>query len=185
MLKSLLVSTAVMALLSVPAIAHGSKAPAAQGHAAHAAAADAIPVTGDAQVDIPVKLKSIFESEGKPLAVAPVVVSGGWAIAGWTQDGRGGRALLKQKADGWSIHLCSGDSLKDAGILQQIGIAEHDAQTLAVNLASAEATLDAKTLALFASFEGTVMVEGEAHGHGAVNGNGHGGQGAAPASAKH
>ncbi|WP_244316701.1 copper uptake system-associated protein [Pannonibacter tanglangensis] len=221
MFKSLMASTAVMALLCLPAAAHGTKTPPAPeqvghgqvghgqvghgtqnqtghaAHAAHAAPAEPVAVTGDPQVDIPVKLKSIFESEGKPLAVAPVVVAGGWAIAGWTQDGRGGRALLKQKADGWSIHLCSGDSLKDATVLQQIGIAEHDARTLAANLASAEASIAPETLALFASFEGTVMVEGEAHGHGGGHAGGHSGghsgghggtqgagHGTAPAAAK-
>lgn len=126
--------------------------------------------TGDAVIDITAKLKAMFETEGHPLAVEPVVVTGDWAIAGWTQDGRGGRALLKRKAEGWGIHLCSGDSLKQAAALHQIGIPEGDAEHLAHHLAEAEKGLSAETLALFSSFEGTVMIEGPegeaGHAHG-------------------
>lgn len=102
----------------------------------------------------------MFETEGNPLAVEPVVVAGDWAIAGWIQDGKGGRALLKRKGESWSIHLCSGDSLKEADVLTEIGIPPEDAGHLAHHLADAEKSLPAETLALFASFEGTVMIEG-------------------------
>lgn len=116
--------------------------------------------SADPQQAIPAKMKAIFETADKPLTVAPIVVQGDWAIAGWTQDGRGGRALLKKKADGWSIHLCSGDGLKQADALKTMGLSEADASALSAKLADAEARVDEKKLALFASFEGTVMVEG-------------------------
>lgn len=144
-----------------------------EAHAAHGAGSAHEPApTGEAAVDITAKLKAMFETEGHPLSVQPVVVAGDWAIAGWTQDGRGGRALLKRKGEGWSIHLCSGDSLREADVLTKIGIPASDAEHLAHQLANAEKPLPAETLALFASFEGTVMVEGaegeasHQHGHG-------------------
>ncbi|WP_246780347.1 copper uptake system-associated protein [Rhizobium sp. AQ_MP] len=164
---------ALLALtLPVSASAHQAhKHP--EAHAAHGAGSAHEPApTGDAAVDITAKLKAMFETEGNPLAVEPVVVAGDWAIAGWIQDGKGGRALLKRKGEGWSIHLCSGDSLKEAAVLTKIGIPASDAEHLAHHLAEAEKPLPAETLALFASFEGTVMVEGaegeagHAHGHG-------------------
>ncbi|AJC78092.1 hypothetical protein IE4803_CH00847 [Rhizobium etli bv. phaseoli str. IE4803] len=74
--------------------------------------------------------------------IAPVVVEADWAIAGWRQDGRGGRALLKKTHHGWSIYLSSGDSLKDAGTLEKIGLSANDATELAAKLKDAEAGLD-------------------------------------------
>lgn len=152
-----------------PEMKHGDHA----NHGDHAALPTA-PQSADPQVAIPVKMKAIFETADKPLAVSPVVVQGDWAIAGWTQEGRGGRALLKKKSDGWSIHLCSGDGLKQADALKTMGLSPADATALASKLAEAEANIDAKTLALFASFEGTVMVEGADNhgGHDAHNGHG-------------
>lgn len=41
-----------------------------------------------------------------------------------------------------------------------MGLTEDEASALSVKLAEAEAHVDPATLALFASFEGTVMVEG-------------------------
>ncbi|NEJ71433.1 copper uptake system-associated protein [Rhizobium phaseoli] len=116
----------------------------------------------DPQQVIPARLKAMFETPDKPLDIAPVVVQADWAIASWRQDGRGGRALLKKTHHGWSIYLCSGDGLKDAGTLEKIGISANDAAGLAAKLKDAEAGLDPSALALFSSFEGTVMMMNEA-----------------------
>ena len=113
---------------------------------------------GEAAKSIPAILKTMFETAEKPLTVEPVVVQNDWAIAGWQQDGRGGRALLKKTHHGWAVHLCSGDSIKNAAALEKIGLTAADASALAAKLASAEASLDPNVLSLFASFEGTVMM---------------------------
>jgi copper(I)-binding protein len=111
---------------------------------------------------IPATLKTMFERPDKPLTILPVVVRNDWAIAGWQQDGRGGRALLKKGHHGWSVFLCSGDGIREAAPLEKAGLSADDAKALAADLAEAEARLDPKVLALFASFEGTVMMAGEA-----------------------
>lgn len=80
--------------------------------------------TDDPQQAIPTRLKVMFERPDKPLDIAPVVVQADWAIVGWRQDGRGGRALMKKTHHGWSIYLCSGDSLKDAWTLETIGLSQ-------------------------------------------------------------
>ncbi|EJT02541.1 copper uptake system-associated protein [Rhizobium sp. CCGE 510] len=116
----------------------------------------------DPQQAIPAGLKLMFETPDKPLDIAPVVVQADWAIAGWRQDGRGGRALLKKTHHGWSIYLCSGDSLKDARTLEKIGLAANDAAGLAARLREAEAGLDPSALTLFSSFEGTVVMMNKA-----------------------
>ncbi|NKK81558.1 copper uptake system-associated protein [Rhizobium leguminosarum] len=117
--------------------------------------------TDDPQQAIPARLKVMFERPDKPLDITPVVVQADWAIVGWRQDGRGGRALMKKTHHGWSIYLCSGDSLKDTGTLETIGLSADDAAGLAAKLKDAEAGLDSSALALFSSFEGTVMMMDE------------------------
>ncbi|WHO72713.1 copper uptake system-associated protein [Rhizobium sp. BT03] len=117
----------------------------------------------DPQQAIPARLKLMFETADKPLDLTPVVaVQADWAIVGWRQDGRGGRALMKKAHHGWNIYLCSGDSLKDAGTLEKIGLSANDAAALAAKLRDAEANIDSSTLALLSSFEGTVMLMNEA-----------------------
>ncbi|TCS05217.1 hypothetical protein EV281_103899 [Rhizobium sp. BK418] len=122
---------------------------------------------------IPATLKTMFETPEKPLTILPVVVQNDWAIAGWQQDGRGGRALLKKNHHGWSIVLCSGDGIREAAALEKAGLSAEDASVLAAELAKVEAGLDPNVLARFASFEGTVMMAGEAGGgHGGHEGHG-------------
>ena len=131
-----------------------------EGHHDHAASADMLQ-PADPQMAIPMVMKAIFETPEKPLSVEPVIVDGDWAIAGWAQDGKGGRALLKKGEKGWAIHLCSGASLKDAAALSKIGIASDAAKNLSTALNVAESKIDPSKVALFDSFEGTMMM-----GHG-------------------
>lgn len=123
---------------------------------------------------IPETLKTMFERPDKPLTILPVVVRNDWAIAGWQQDGRGGRALLKKGHHGWSVFLCSGDGIREAAALEKAGLSADDARALAADLADAEARLDPKVLATFASFEGTVMMAAEAGDAGQGGHEGHG-----------
>lgn len=135
---------------------------------------DEMPATDDPQQAIPTTLKTMFETADRPLTVAPVVVRGDWAIAGWQQDGRGGRALLKKGHHGWSVHLCSGDGIREAESLQKAGLSSDDAAALSTSLKDAESTLDPKVFALFASFEGTVMMGAESGGAAEESHQGHG-----------
>ncbi|BBE74426.1 copper uptake system-associated protein [Oharaeibacter diazotrophicus] len=106
-------------------------------------------------------MMATFDKPETPLAVSPVVVEGDFAVAGWTQDGRGGRALLKRKGHDWALHLCAGDALKDATALRQMGIPAADADALAADLAAAEAKEDPARVALFATFEGVVEMNAD------------------------
>ena len=58
----------------------------------------------------------------------------------------------------WTIHLCSGDPLKHAEMLESTGIPAATAKTLADRLAVAERAMPAATIALFATFEGVVHI---------------------------
>ncbi len=123
---------------------------------------------------IPAVLKTMFERPDKPLTILPVVVKGDWAIAGWQQDGHGGRALLRKGHHGWNVVLCSGDAIKETASLEKAGLSAGDAAGLAADLTAAEAGLDPKVLALFASFQGTVVMAAEAGDAGQGGHAGHG-----------
>jgi len=104
-------------------------------------------------------MNGMFDTPENPLVVAPVVVKDDFAIAGWIQGERGGRALLKRKDGEWKIHLCAGDTLKEAHMLEHAGIEHQAANALAGLLATAEAGMDKSVLAKFSSFEGVMMVD--------------------------
>ena len=53
-------------------------------------------------------LMATFDRPDARLKVEPVIVDGDVAIAGWAQDGRGGRALLRRVSGHWKIILCAG-----------------------------------------------------------------------------
>ena len=136
---------------------------AAGGHAAHGAGHAAPVQTGDAMVDIEAMLKAQFDTPETPLTVAPISVHGPVAIAGWMQDGRGGRAFLRQDDMGWFIELCSGSSLMLPATLQSLGMSAADADTLLTHAKAAEATLGPDTIALLDSFDGTLIVGRDGH----------------------
>jgi periplasmic copper chaperone A len=150
-------TTAMLCAALLPAV-HAHTAPdhpaaAAQTHDRHA---------------IEHVMKRQFDKPQSPLKVAPIAIEGAYAVAGWLQDDRGGRALLRKQKDGWRIVVCAGDGLKRADMLVQAGMGADAAQKLALQLKGLESRLPAQTLKKFASFEGVVHVDAaSAHGHAA------------------
>lgn len=147
---------------------HSKMDHSAMGHDAAAGAEDGTgheaPVqTGDAIVDIEALLKAQFDTSGSPLTVAPISVHGPVAIAGWAQDGRGGRAFLRQDDKGWFIELCSGASLMLPATLQSLGLSAADAEALLTQAKAAEAALAPDAIALLDSFDGTLIVGRDGH----------------------
>lgn len=141
---------------SSSALAHDTKQ---HDHAAAAAVAQ----PADPQTAIPLVMKAMFEKEGAPLTVEPVSVAGDWAVAGWAQSGNGGRALLKKGGKGWAVHLCSGEGIRTLEGLKAAGIPAAEAEKLAAGIKTAEAKLGPERIALYDSFEGTVMMGEDGH----------------------
>ncbi|WP_316229572.1 copper uptake system-associated protein [Bradyrhizobium sp. SZCCHNR1070] len=106
-------------------------------------------------------LMATFDKPEAHLVVDPVVVSGGHAIADWTQGATGGRALLRHSASGWRLVLCAGDAIKDPAALRLAGVSSSDAAELVAALAASEQQLTRDRLALLSSFEGVVRMDGE------------------------
>ncbi|WP_084640217.1 copper uptake system-associated protein [Kaistia adipata] len=148
--------------LGAPAMEHGGHG-AQHGQADHAQAG-----AGGDEAAIEHVLKSIWDSQQAPLGIAPVLIAGDHALAGWEQGERGGRALLRRQGKAWSVVLCGGDELKSADSLIKAGVPAKDAAALTVDLAVAEAKLDPKVVAKFSLFEGVVRMdeEGNHSGHG-------------------
>jgi hypothetical protein len=124
-------------------------------------------------------MKSTWEKPGAPLTVEPVVVSNSYAMAGWAQGDRGGRALLRREHGKWVVFVCGGDDLKSARAIEGAGVPLADAARLAKLLSAAEARTSPVLLGKFATFQGIVNVAGDpAHGGMAGHGmqGGHGAQ---------
>jgi hypothetical protein len=101
-----------------------------------------------------------FDKAESPPIIAPVVVAGNHAIAGWTQGDMGGRALLRKNADGWQLILCAGDGIRSRDSLAKVGIPSQDAAALERDLAAAEGKLPPQQVAMFSKFEGMLMMDG-------------------------
>lgn len=110
-------------------------------------------------------MKATWDKPAATVDVSPVVVVSDYAIAGWTQDINGGRALLRRKNGTWTIILCAGDQLRDAEILQKTGMSEADARRLAADLAQAEKAVAPARVAMFSRFEGMVTMDAGSHAH--------------------
>jgi hypothetical protein len=108
-------------------------------------------------------LKKQFEKPDAPLQVAPVSVEGDYAVAGWIQHGRGGRALLKKEKAQWTIQLCGGDGLLQASALTMTGLSQAAAGRLAAKVAAAEKKLTADQRRQLSLFDGIVKVDGGTH----------------------
>ncbi len=116
--------------------------------------------------DIAVVMKKQFDRPEAPLVVEPVTVVGDYAVAGWTQTGKGGRALLQKDKHHWVISVCAGDGLTQADVLKTTGMTAANAEKLSKAVTLAESKLSKDKLKLFASFEGMVKIDAAA-GHGA------------------
>lgn len=122
-------------------------------------------------------MKAQFDKPDNPLAVEPVSVVGDFAVAGWSQGGMGGRALLKRADGTWTIHLCAGAGLRQAQVLHEAGMDMASAEQLAALVAADEAKLDPAKPALYDSFQGTVMIGAQGHaGHQHKHGDAQGGE---------
>lgn len=144
---------------------HGGHSHAGHGHAGHAAHGaatfDQASVQGD-EARITGLLQDMFQTPEAPLTVAPVLIDGDLAVIGWSQDGNGGRALLRRDDQGlWRVSLCAGDGLRGEANLIALGVDAPAAARLAAAQAQAEAALPPEQVARFALFEGVLHVDSE------------------------
>jgi hypothetical protein len=106
-------------------------------------------------------MRHTWERPDAPLDVGPVTVDGDYAVAGWTQGERGGRALLSKNEKGWRVVLCAGDSLLDPTTLRSAGLAPDAATHMSQAVTQAEKTLPQSRVKQFALFKGVMKVDAE------------------------
>ena len=109
-------------------------------------------------------LHGMFDRKDAQLMIAPIVVSGDYAIAGWSQADMGGRALLRKKEQKWSLILCAGDEIKSAHALTTAGLPSKEAVTLEHDLVAAENALPKEQVAMFSRFQGIMKMDGSGGG---------------------
>jgi hypothetical protein len=131
---------------------------------------DAAPTAAAAHKAHPTHLKAIeqvmkkqFDTPQDPLTVRPITLEGDYAVAGWTQGARGGRALLRLEKGHWQIALCGGDGLLQAEALAQAGLTPAAAKRLAFHIQQSEARLSPAQRKQLSLFGGIVRVDA-AHG---------------------
>ena len=115
--------------------------------------------TADDEVAIADVLHAMFDRPDATLDASPIVVSGEYAIADWTQGEMGGRALLQRRERGWRLILCAGDGLRTARGLADLGVPSVDASALARKLAAAERDTPQRRLAAMSRFDGVVRMD--------------------------
>lgn len=110
-------------------------------------------------------LKHEFEKPDAPLRVEPISVVGDYAVVGWSQSNRGGRALLKRQDGSWKVSVCGGDGLKSAETLEKSGIDKATAQQLAHKIHEAESRYPESYLKQLSMFGGEMKAESAHHQH--------------------
>jgi len=110
-------------------------------------------------------MKAQFDQPNNPLLVNPIAVEQQYALAGWIQGGKGGRALLQLEHGHWVIAVCAGDALLKESTLIQTGMTVEMARNLIHQIKFLESKLDAETRTKLSSFDGLVQVNGSGHGH--------------------
>jgi hypothetical protein len=124
------------------------------GHAMHGH----VDADADPESEIRDLLRTMFDAPDKPLTVDPVVVVEDWAVAGWLQDGKGGRVLLHNEDQAWRLQVLGGDTLKTSDGLAEHGVGAEAARKLADQQASAEQALGLDVLKLLDSFQGSISL---------------------------
>ena len=110
-------------------------------------------------------MKAIWDSPEAPLIVEPVVIEGDYALAGWTQQTRGGRALLLHREGTWHVHVCGGDGLKDIEALTMAGMSKEAAERLINEVNRAEGELPMEVREKFSTFGQNILVDKNHHAH--------------------
>ena len=109
-------------------------------------------------LDITTVMKKQFDRPDAPLKVMPVSVVQDYALAGWMQGDKGGRALLQKLHGQWLISVCGGSGLTQAKVLETTGMHAAAATKLAEAARLAEAKLSPQQRRLMDSFEGMLNI---------------------------
>ncbi|WP_051534423.1 copper uptake system-associated protein [Deefgea rivuli] len=125
-------------------------------------------VWADEHSNIIASMKAVWDKPDNPLIVKPVIIADDFAIAGWLQGEKGGRALLKKGHHGWQTLLCAGQITPS--LLKQAGVPKTSAELLILKQTSAEKGLSQSDRSQLSSFIGVLKMDaahasGQHHPH--------------------
>lgn len=107
-----------------------------------------------------------WDKPENPLHVAPIVVAADYAMVGWTQGEKGGRALLHKHHGNWQVLLCGGDALTKTEQLTQAGLETKTANDLIKGFKQQAQQLSSQEIEKMSLFEGVVNVSpAQSHEH--------------------
>lgn len=110
-------------------------------------------------------LKAEFDRADAPLTVAPITITGDHAVAGWRQDGQGGRAFLHKTGGVWTVVACAGPEFLEPQAFSTFGMTPDATDTLLGAVRQSEAALPRSVIAQFDSFDGIVEIGAGGHSH--------------------
>ncbi len=97
-------------------------------------------------------INTTFDKADSKVKIDPVVVTQPYAVAGWVQGEKAGRALLKLENGKWQLLACGGKGMKTATALMQQGVPENIAVELEKQLSAAETDISNNRVEAFDNF---------------------------------
>jgi hypothetical protein len=108
-------------------------------------------------------LQGVFDRPESRLVVPSVAFAGDYAVAGWLQDGRGGRTLLKRSVEGWEFVVCGGEELRTPAGLREAGLPVALVEPMAQAVQASEDSLPTHQRAMLGDFKGLMKMDGAGH----------------------
>jgi len=108
---------------------------------------------GNDSVAMTKTMKSMFDKADAPLSVDALTASSEYSLASWTQQSKGGRALLKKAGTTWEIVVCGGKDLLQKTALEKVGLSHQQAHKLVADLKKIENQLPVSKRQQFDSFQ--------------------------------
>jgi hypothetical protein len=130
------------------------------------ASANIVQANQDDEINITQAMLKQWDKPESRLNVAPIVVAKDYAIVGWTQGKKGGRALLHKHHGNWQVLLCGGDVLTKTEQLTKAGLDAKTANALIKGFKKQVQQLSSLEIEKMSLFEGVVNVRpAQSHKH--------------------
>ena len=130
------------------------------------ASANIVQANQDDEINITQAMLKQWDKPESRLNVAPIVVAKDYAIVGWTQGKKGGRALLHKHHGNWQVLLCGGDALTKTEQLTKAGLDAKTANALIKGFKKQAQQLSPLEIEKMSLFEGVVNIRSaQSHEH--------------------